>query len=131
MYFYMMYIHIHTPSLPPSLPPSLHLSSGFSAATSPSEDDPQSLDQPPERVSTLVKTEIEKHLKGKERVEKSLPQSVDVGPFHINTDSVRLALAKKHKEIVRALLEFLVLQLRIESEQVNPLLMSSYVLLHL
>ena len=69
-------------------------------------------------MSTLVKTEIEKHLKGKERVEKSLPQSVDVGPFHINTDSVRLALAKKHKEIVRALLEFLVLQLRIESEQV-------------
>ena len=94
--------------------------SGFAVtASSPTEDDPQSLDQSPtERVSTLVKAEIDTHLKGKETVEKSLPQSVDIGPFHINTDTVRLALAKKHKEIVRALLDFLVLQLRKESEQV-------------
>ena len=87
--------------------------------SSPTEEDPQSLDQPPERISTLVKAEIEKHLKGKETVEQSLPQSMDIGPFHINTDTVRLALAKKHKDIVKALLEFLVLQLRKESEQVK------------
>lgn len=93
--------------------------SGFAVASSPTEEDPQSLDQPPERISTLVKAEIEKHLKGKETVEQSLPQSVDIGPFHINTDTVRLALAKKHKDIVKALLEFLVLQLRKESEQVK------------
>jgi dynein heavy chain len=93
--------------------------SGFAAASSPTEEDPQSLDKPAERVSTLVRVEIEKHLKGKEAVEKSLPQSVDIGPFHINTDTVRLALAKKHKEIVKALLEFLVLQLRKESEQIS------------
>ena len=51
-------------------------------------------------------------------MEQSLPQSVDIGPFHVNTDTVRLALAKKHKDIVRALLDFLVLQLRKESDQV-------------
>ena len=71
-----------------------------------------------ERVSTQIKAEIDKHLKEKEQVEKQLPQSVDIGPFHINTDTVRLGLAKKHKEIVRALLGFLVLELRKESEQV-------------
>ena len=90
---------------------------------SPTEDEAQSLDQQPtsttERVSSLVRTEIDRHLKGKERVEKSLPQSVDIGPFHVNTDTVRLALAKKHKEIVQALLDFLVVQLRKESEQVS------------
>ena len=102
-------------------PLSFFLTSGFAAASSPTEEDPQSLDKPAERVSTLVRVEIEKHLKGKETVEKSLPQSVDIGPFHINTDTVRLALAKKHKEIVKALLEFLVLQLRKESEQVKRL----------
>ena len=88
-------------------------------ASSPTEEDPQQSDQPVERVSTQVKAEIDKHLKGKELVEKSLPQSVDIGPFHVNTDAVRLALAKKHKDIVRALLDFLVLQLRKESEQVR------------
>ena len=55
-------------------------------------------------------------------VEKSLPQSVDIGPFHVNTDSVRLALAKKHKDITKALLNFLVLQLRKETEQVRTYL---------
>ena len=96
----------------------LHAYSGFAVATSPTEEDPQQSDQPVERVSTQIKAEIDKHLRGKEQVEKLLPQSVDIGPFHVNTDTVRLALAKKHKEIVRALLDFLVLQLRKESEQV-------------
>ena len=86
-------------------------------ASTPTEEDPQ--DQPPERVSSLIKAEIEKHMRGKETVEKSLPHSMDIGPFHINTDSVRLALAKKHKDMVRALLDFLVVQLRKESEQVT------------
>ena len=51
-------------------------------------------------------------------VETALPQSIVIGPFHVNTDLVRLALAKKHKEISRALLEFLVTQLRKETEEV-------------
>ena len=41
-----------------------------------------------------------------------------IGPFYVNTDSVRVALAKKHKEIARALLDFLVEQLRKDTEQV-------------
>ena len=52
-------------------------------------------------------------------MEQTLPQSVVIGPFHINTDSVRLALARKHKEIAHALLDFLVKQLRKETEEVQ------------
>lgn len=52
-------------------------------------------------------------------METTLPQSIVIGPFHVNTDSVRLALAKKHKDIVRALLDFLVDQLRKDTEQVH------------
>lgn len=112
---------------------SLPLSSGFAVASTPTEEDPQSGDQPTERVSSLVKTEIEKHIQGKETVEKALPHSVDIGPFHINTDTVRLALAKKHKDIVRSLLDFLVLQLRKESEQVlyyNQLCINIHIHVH-
>ncbi len=52
-------------------------------------------------------------------METTLPQSIVIGPFYVNTDSVRLALAKKHKEIARALLDFLVDQLREDTEQVH------------
>ena len=63
--------------------------------------------------------EIDSHLEGKRKVERTLPQSIVIGPFYVNTDSVRLALAKKHKEIARALLDYLVEQLRKDTEQVQ------------
>ena len=52
-------------------------------------------------------------------MESILPQSIVIGPFFINTDSVRLALAKKHKDIAKALLDFLVDKLRKDTEKVS------------
>ena len=94
--------------------------SGFNSAVAPAaEEEGQRSDQPAERVSSLVRVEIDSHVRAKETVEQSLPQAVDIGPFHVNTDNVRLSLARKHKDIARALLDFLVLQLRKETEQVH------------
>ncbi len=70
------------------------------------------------KTSAQIRAEIDSHLKGKGTVETTLPQSIVIGPFHVNTDSVRLALAKKHKDIARALLDFLVTELRKETEEV-------------
>ena len=72
-----------------------------------------------EKTTTQIRAEIDSHLAGKRKVETTLPQSIVIGPFYVNTDSVRLALAKKHKEIARALLDFLVDQLREDTEQVH------------
>lgn len=74
-----------------------------------------------EKTTVQIRAEIDSHLEGKRKVESSLPQSVVIGPFHVNTDTIRLALAKKHKEIARALLGFLVEQLHKETEQVLTL----------
>ena len=71
-----------------------------------------------ERSTAQIRAEIDSHLQGKARVESSLPQSIVIGPFHVNTDAVRMALAKKHRDLARALLQFMVEQLRKESEQV-------------
>ena len=72
-----------------------------------------------EKTTTQIRAEIDSHLAGKRKVESTLPQSIVIGLFYVNTDSVRLALAKKHKEIARALLDFLVDQLRKDTEQVH------------
>ena len=72
-----------------------------------------------EMTTAQIREEIDSHLAGKARVESSLPQSVVIGPFFINTDTVRLALAKKHKDLARALLEFLVDKLRKDTEKVG------------
>ena len=66
-----------------------------------------------------IRAEIDSHLAGKVRVESTLPQSIVIGPFYVNTDSVRLALAKKHKDIAKALLEYLVTALHKETEEVS------------
>ena len=71
-----------------------------------------------EKTTSQIRAEIDSHLEGKKKVESTLPQSVVIGPFYVNTDIVRVALAKKHKEIARALLDFLVEQLQKDTEQV-------------
>lgn len=72
-----------------------------------------------EKSTAQIRAEIDSHLEGKTRVESSLPQSITIGPFFINTDAVRLALAKKHKDIAKALLNFLVDKLRKDTEKVS------------
>ena len=70
-------------------------------------------------TTAQIREEIDSHLSGKARVESSLPQSIVIGPFYINTDAVRMALSKKHKDIARALLDFLVDKLRKDTEKVG------------
>lgn len=71
-----------------------------------------------EQTTAQIRTKIDEHLKDKAVIESSLPQSITIGPFYINTDSVRLALAKKHKDIAKALLDHLVDRLRKDTEKV-------------
>lgn len=51
-------------------------------------------------------------------VETTLPQFITVGPFYINVESVRTAISKKHKEVARALLDFLAKKLRQDADKV-------------
>ncbi len=71
-----------------------------------------------EKTQVQIRAEIDSHLKEKAKVEATVPQSMVVGPFFINTDSTRLALAKKHKDIALALLEYLANHLRKITEEV-------------
>ena len=85
------------------------------------------------KTADEIKAEIDVHIKEKERIEATLPQSITISAFHVNTDSVRLALAKKHKDITKALLDLLVEQLRKETEEVHVLVIhycSSLLLRH-
>lgn len=65
-----------------------------------------------------IRAEIDHHLKEKTRVETVIPQNIVIGPFFVNTDLVRLALGRKHKDVAQALLKYLVDSLRKETEQV-------------
>ena len=69
--------------------------------------------------SGQIKVLIDQHLKQKEEVESSIPQAIVIGPFHINTEVVRLALSKKHKDIAQALLNFLAKTLHKQAEHVS------------
>lgn len=66
-----------------------------------------------------IRAEIDDHLREKAKVESTVPQNIVIGPFFINTDPMRLALAKKHKDIALALLEYLANHLRRITEEVR------------
>jgi len=66
-----------------------------------------------------IRAEIDHHLKEKIRVESIIPQNIIIGPFFVNTDLVRLALGRKHKDIAQALLKYLVDSLRKETVQAS------------
>ncbi len=72
-----------------------------------------------EKTQVQIRAKIDHHLQEKVKVEASIPQSIVIGPFYINTDSTRLALAKKHKDISLALLKYLVDSLRKITEEVQ------------
>ena len=77
--------------------------------------------QEDEITSVQIKVLIDQQLKSKEEVEANLPQAIIIGPFHVNTDTVRTALSRKYKEVARALLTFMARTLDKEADQVSVL----------
>ena len=71
-----------------------------------------------EHTSVEIKQLIDTHLKAKTTVESTLPQQIIIGPFFINVDSIRTALAKKNKDMATALLDFLAKKLRKDADGV-------------
>ena len=66
-----------------------------------------------------VKAEVEMHLKEKEIIEATIPSNIIIGPFWVNTDSVRQNLSKKRKNLSNAVLEFLARHLRKQADDVS------------
>ena len=66
-----------------------------------------------------VKQEIEKHLAEKEILENSLPSMIVIGPFQINTETVRQKLAAKRKALANQVIELLAKKLRKQNEEVR------------
>ena len=58
-------------------------------------------------------------MKQKAVVETTLPQHIVIGPFYINVDSIKNALAKKHKDVATALMDFLAGKLRKDADTVS------------
>ena len=65
-----------------------------------------------------VKQEIEKHLAEKEVLENSIPSAIVIGPFQINTETVRQKLANKRKALANQVIELLAKKLRKQNEEV-------------
>lgn len=66
-----------------------------------------------------MKQEIEMHLQEKEILENVIPSNIMIGPFYVNTESVRQGLSKKRKAMANALLELLAKKLRTQAEDVS------------
>ena len=71
-----------------------------------------------EHTSADIKQLIDQHLASKEEMEALLPQHIVIGPFYLNTESIRTAVAKKHRDVSRALLDFLARKLRRDADLV-------------
>ena len=71
-----------------------------------------------EYTSLQIKQFIDEHLRLKAHIEATFPQYIIIGPFYINVDTVRTGLAKKHKDISQALLDFLAKKLRRDADMV-------------
>lgn len=72
-----------------------------------------------EHSAQEVKKEVELHLAEKEIIEATIPSNIIIGPFWINTDSVRQNLSKKRKNLSNAVLELLAQQLRKQADDVS------------
>lgn len=75
-----------------------------------------------EQTSQEVKKEVEQHLKEKERIERSLPSSIMIGPFNVRVEAVRQALCNKRKALANAMLQRLTLKLRKKIDDVSHLI---------
>lgn len=74
-----------------------------------------------EQTSQEVKKEVEQHLKDKERLERSLPSTIVIGPFFVRVEAVRQALSNKRKALAKAILDHLVMKLRKQVDDVSHL----------
>ncbi|KAK3096562.1 hypothetical protein FSP39_001310 [Pinctada imbricata] len=63
-----------------------------------------------------VKDEVEMHLREKEILEQTIPSNIIIGPFWINTESVRQNLSKKRRNLSNAVLELLARKLRTQAD---------------
>lgn len=59
------------------------------------------------------------HLKEKDIIEATIPSNIMIGPFWINTDSVKQNLSKKRKNLSNAVLEYLAKHLRKQADEVS------------
>ena len=65
-----------------------------------------------------MKQEIEKHLREKEILENTIPSLLVIGPYQINTDTVRQKLANKRKVMANQVIELLAKKLRKQNDEV-------------
>ena len=72
-----------------------------------------------EHTSLEIKQLIDHHLQAKADIESALPQHLVIGPFYINVDSVRMAIANKHRDMAKSLLDFLATKLRKDADKVR------------
>ena len=66
-----------------------------------------------------MKEEVNFNTAEKERLEKSIPSNIVIGPFWVNTENLRQTLAKKRKEFAGAILDHLATKVRNQSEAVS------------
>lgn len=59
------------------------------------------------------------HLQEKEILDSSLPSSIIIGPFYINTDNVKQSLSKKRKALATSMLDILAKNLHKEVDSVS------------
>ncbi|KAG8436117.1 hypothetical protein GDO86_007286 [Hymenochirus boettgeri] len=66
-----------------------------------------------------IKMAVQENLLEKERLDNSLPNSIIVGPFHINIEIVKQNLSRKRRNISNALLDLLSKSLHKEMDEVS------------
>ena len=71
-----------------------------------------------EHTSADINQLIDQHLASKEEMEALLHQHIVIGPFYLKTESIRSAVAKKNRDVSRALLDFLAKKLRRDADLV-------------
>lgn len=71
-----------------------------------------------ERDPSEVKKECERHIEARRQIEADIPNSVDIGMFHVACDRVRAQLSGKCQQLVHALLELLTTKLRRQADKI-------------
>lgn len=66
-----------------------------------------------------MRDEVRMHLKEKELLEKAIPTSIVIGPFHVVTSKIRESLSSKRKQLAESLLGYQTRKVRAKAEDVN------------
>ena len=72
-----------------------------------------------DREATDVKKECEKHMRSREQIGKEIPNSVDIGIFHVSCIELRNKLMAKCQQLSDALLELLCTKLRTQAQEIT------------